>query len=107
MLVRLLLWLSATAHAIAVNGRQGEVVGARGRIGSLLLRAGGGSLAVAPLRHVVDWGAVQAELARLAPEFQNARFESLPHVVEVLSSVDPEQTLREVRRPGPPPPPGS
>lgn len=69
--------------------------------------AGGGSLAVAPLRHVVDWGAVQAELARLAPEFQNARFESLPHVVEVLSSVDPEQTLREVRRPGPPPPPGS
>ena len=35
MLVRLLLWLSATAHAIAVNGRQGEVVGARGRIASL------------------------------------------------------------------------
>ena len=48
MLVRLLLWLSATAHAIAVNGRQGEVVGARGRIGSLLLRAGGGSLAATP-----------------------------------------------------------
>ena len=47
MLVRLLL-LSATAHAIAVNGRQGEVVGARGRIGSLLLRAGGGSLAATP-----------------------------------------------------------
>jgi len=47
MLVRLLL-LSTTAHAIAVNGRQGEVVGARGRIGSLLLRAGGGSLAATP-----------------------------------------------------------
>ena len=47
MLVRLLL-ISATAHAIAVNGRQGEVVGARGRIGSLLLRAGGGSLAATP-----------------------------------------------------------
>ena len=48
MLVRLLLWLSATAHAIAVCGRKGEVVGARGRIGSLLLRAGGGSLAATP-----------------------------------------------------------
>ena len=42
MLVRLLLWLSATAHAIAVCGRKGEVVGARGRIGSLL-RVGGGA----------------------------------------------------------------
>ena len=48
MLVRLLLWLSTTAHAIAVCGRKGEVVGAKGRIGSLLLRAGGGSLAATP-----------------------------------------------------------
>jgi hypothetical protein len=43
-----LLWLCATAQAIAINGRKGEVVGARGRIGSFLLRAGRGNLAATP-----------------------------------------------------------
>ena len=69
MLVRLLLWLSAPAHAIAVCGRHGEVVGARGRIGSLLLRAGGGSLAATPRGVAVaraEDGAASAGVSRTA-----------------------------------------
>ena len=34
--------------ASPINGQAGEVVGARGRIGSFLLRAGGGKLAATP-----------------------------------------------------------
>ena len=44
----LLLLAVVGAHGIAVNGRAGEVVGAQGRVGSLLLRAGAGELAAVP-----------------------------------------------------------
>jgi len=66
--------------------------GGAGRAGGRARRGRGGGL-----RHVVDWGAVEGELARLPADFQGARFASLPHVMEVLSSVDPESALEKLK----------
>ena len=43
-----LAWLAVASVISAHSGRAGEVIGATGRIGSLLLRTGQGSLAATP-----------------------------------------------------------
>lgn len=42
----------------------------------------------------VDWQVVQAELEEINEAWQQARFDSLPHVVEILTSQVPEEAIQ-------------
>lgn len=46
----------------------------------------------------MDWEAVDEELASVPPEFKDPRFDSLRHVLNILSAVDAEAALEEVLR---------
>lgn len=45
----------------------------------------------------VDWAAVDKELRRVPADYKNPKFDSLKHVLTVLSAVDSEGALGEVR----------
>lgn len=45
----------------------------------------------------VDWDAVDDELDKIPPELKDPRFDSLRHVLNILSAVDAEAALEEVR----------
>jgi exocyst complex component 4 len=45
----------------------------------------------------VDWNVVQVQLDSIGDPWKQPRFDSLPHVVEVLTSPNPEQTLQSLR----------
>lgn len=47
----------------------------------------------------VDWDAVDDELDKIPPELKDPRFDSLRHVLNILSAVDAEAALEEVRLP--------
>ena len=49
----------------------------------------------------VDWDLVDEELDRVPEEFKDPRFDSLRHVLDILSAVDAEAALEEVRSPKP------
>ena len=44
----------------------------------------------------VDWDVVDEELDRVPAEFKDPRFDSLRHVLDILSAVDAEAALEEV-----------
>eukprot|EP00210_Caulerpa_lentillifera_P003256 g3108.t1 len=44
----------------------------------------------------VDWNRVDRELDSLASDFRTQRFDSLKHVVEILSAVDPKDLIEEL-----------
>ena len=44
----------------------------------------------------VDWDLVDEELDRVPEEFKDPRFDSLRHVLDILSAVDAEAALEEV-----------
>lgn len=44
----------------------------------------------------VDWDVVDEELDRVPGEFKDPRFDSLRHVLDILSAVDAEAALEEV-----------
>ena len=44
----------------------------------------------------VDWDLVDEELERIPVEFKDARFDSLRHVLNILSAVDAEGAVEEV-----------
>lgn len=44
----------------------------------------------------VDWDFVDEELDRVPEEFKDPRFDSLRHVLDILSAVDAEAALEEV-----------
>ena len=44
------------------------------------------------MRRAVDWREVERELENLPEEFKDqGRFDSLPHVIEILRTLDPSQ----------------
>ena len=45
----------------------------------------------------VDWDVVDEELDKVPEEFKDPRFDSLRHVLDILSAVDAEAALEEVR----------
>ena len=45
----------------------------------------------------VDWDAVDTELDKIPSELKDPRFDSLRHVLNILSAVDAEAALEEVR----------
>jgi exocyst complex component 4 len=45
----------------------------------------------------VDWNVVQMQLDSIGDPWKQPRLDSLPHVVEVLTSPNPEQTLQSLR----------
>ena len=45
----------------------------------------------------VDWDLVDEELDKVSEEFKDPRFDSLRHVLDILSAVDAEAALEEVR----------
>ncbi|KAL3138889.1 hypothetical protein ABBQ32_005714 [Trebouxia sp. C0010 RCD-2024] len=45
----------------------------------------------------VDWDAVDDELDKIPPELKDPRFDSLRHVLNILSAVDAEAALEELR----------
>lgn len=45
----------------------------------------------------VDWDLVDEELDKVPEEFKDPRFDSLRHVLDILSAVDAEAALEEVR----------
>jgi hypothetical protein len=45
----------------------------------------------------VDWNVVQVQLDSIGDPWKQPRFDSLPHVVGVLTSPNPEQTLQSLR----------
>jgi len=50
------------------------------------------------MRRAVDWREVERELDDLPEEFkEQGRFDSLPHVIEILRTLDPSQTLGDLR----------
>ena len=58
-------------------------------------RAGRGEV---PMRRAVDWREVERELEELPEDFKDqGAFDSLPHVVEILRTLDPSQALGELR----------
>lgn len=44
----------------------------------------------------VDWDVVDEELDHVPEEFKDPRFDSLRHVLDILSAVDAEAALEEV-----------
>ena len=51
------------------------------------------------MRRAVDWREVETELDQLPDEFKDqGRFDSLPHVVEILRTLDPSQALGELKQ---------
>lgn len=44
----------------------------------------------------VDWDLVDEELDKVSEEFKDPRFDSLRHVLDILSAVDAEAALEEV-----------
>ena len=49
------------------------------------------------MRRAVDWREVERELEELPDEFKDqGSFDSLPHVVEILRTLDPSQALGEL-----------
>lgn len=44
----------------------------------------------------VDWDLVDEELDKVPEEFKDPRFDSLRHVLDILSAVDAEAALEEV-----------
>jgi len=46
----------------------------------------------------VDWEEVDEELSRVNPAFRDPRFDSLKHVLNVLSSENAEAEVEEVRQ---------
>lgn len=44
----------------------------------------------------VDWDAIDDELDKIPPELKDPRFDSLRHVLNILSAVDAEAALEEV-----------
>ncbi len=50
------------------------------------------------MRRAVDWREVEQELDDLPEEFkEQGRFDSLPHVIEILRTLDPSQALGDLR----------
>ena len=50
------------------------------------------------MRRAVDWREVERELEELPEDFKDqGAFDSLPHVVEILRTLDPSQALGELR----------
>ena len=50
------------------------------------------------LRRAVDWREVERELESLPEAFkEQGKFDSLPHVIEILRALDPSQALVELR----------
>lgn len=47
----------------------------------------------------VDWDLVDEELDKVPEEFKDPRFNSLRHVLDILSAVDAEAALEEVCKP--------
>jgi hypothetical protein len=47
-------------------------------------------------RNAVDWDVVDEELDHIGPEYKQHKFHSLSHVVDILSSVDPQGLVSEV-----------
>ena len=47
-------------------------------------------------KNAVDWEVVDEELDHVGPEYKQHKFHSLSHVVEILSSVDPQGLVSEV-----------
>lgn len=46
---------------------------------------------------MVDWERVEAELATIDEDYKSrVRFDPAPHVVKILSSIDPDDELRKV-----------
>ena len=45
------------------------------------------------------WDAIDDELYRLPPELKDPRFDSLRHVLSIVSSVNAESSVAEVRPP--------
>jgi hypothetical protein len=45
----------------------------------------------------VDWDVVDEELDKVPEEFKDPRFDSLRHVLDILSAVDADAALEEVR----------
>lgn len=45
----------------------------------------------------VDWDVVDEELDRVPEEFKDPRFDSLRHVLDILSAMDAEAALEEAR----------
>lgn len=48
------------------------------------------------LSDIVDWDAVDDELARVPTQFKDPRFDSLRHVLNILGPVDANLRLEEV-----------
>ena len=46
----------------------------------------------------VDWDAIDDELGKIPSELKDPRFDSLRHVLNILSAVDAEAALEEVNR---------
>jgi hypothetical protein len=44
----------------------------------------------------INWELVDEELGRVPAELQSDTFDSLPHVIDILSQVEPEVRLEEV-----------
>ena len=44
----------------------------------------------------VDWDTIDDELDKIPPELKDPRFDSLRHVLNILSAVDAEAALEEV-----------
>ena len=47
----------------------------------------------------MDWDAIDDVLYKIAPEFKDPRFDSLRHVLNIISSVNAEARVDEVRQP--------
>ena len=48
-------------------------------------------------RQAVDWEAVDEELDKIPADLKDPRFDSLRHVLNILSAVDAEAALEEAR----------
>eukprot|EP00951_Prasinocladus_malaysianus_P030406 scaffold286086_cov27-Prasinocladus_malaysianus.AAC.1 len=56
-------------------------------------------LSASSSRHAVDWERVDAELANVPEELADPAFDPLPSVIDILSQIEPEVKLAEVRLP--------
>jgi len=50
----------------------------------------------ARFKRSVDWSQVDRELDSLPSDFRTSRFDSLKHVTEILSAVDPKELVEEL-----------
>eukprot|EP00873_Tetraselmis_striata_P042467 jgi/Tetstr1/462731/TSEL_007694.t1 len=70
----------------------------RGREGGELTAAGSRAWrAVTMDRGGINWQLVDSELSRVSSELSSTSFDSLPHVIDILSQIEPEVRLEELR----------